>query len=64
MTDRGQEFYSSLAVDIAEVVCSGYAWKLLAALPEPWEVPAPARRNVCNSPEGPENDSVECLSLY
>ena len=40
MTVQGQEFYSALAADVANVLCTGYAWKLLTALPEPWETPA------------------------
>ena len=39
MAVQGQEFYSTLAADIANVLCTGPAWKLLAALPEPWEAP-------------------------
>ena len=40
LTAQGQEFYLTLAADVATVLCTGYAWKLLAALPEPWEAPA------------------------
>jgi hypothetical protein len=40
LTAQGQEFYSTLAAEVANVLCTGYAWKLLTALPEPWEAPA------------------------
>ena len=44
MTPQGLEFYSTLAADVANVLGTGYAWKLLAALPEPWEASATAQR--------------------
>jgi hypothetical protein len=51
LTAEGQEFYSTLAADVANVLCTGHAWKLLAALPEPWE-----------PPEGPGAVPVQFLS--
>jgi hypothetical protein len=30
------------AADVANVICTSYPWKLLSALPEPWETPGTA----------------------
>ena len=61
MAELDQEFYSILAADVANVLCTGYAWKLLTALPEPWEIPATAQQNVSGPPEGSRPAPVEFL---
>jgi hypothetical protein len=62
LTVQGQDFYSTLAADVATVLCAGPAWALLAALPEPWETPATAQRNVYDSPEDLRAVPIEFLS--
>ena len=47
MTSQGQEFYLTLAAEVAHVLCTGHAWKLLSALPEPWETPATQEGGPC-----------------
>ena len=62
MTAQGLEFYSTLAAEVASILCTGYAWELLAALPEPWEDSATAQQNVWEPPEGPRAVPVQFLS--
>ena len=62
MTAQGLEFYSTLAADVANFLCTGYAGKLLAALPEPWEDSATAQQNVWELPEGPRAVPVQFQS--
>ena len=62
LADQDQEFYSTLAADLANVLCTGYAWKLLTALPKPWETPATAQQKVWEPPEGTRPNSLEFLS--
>jgi len=61
---QGQESYATLAADVANVLCTGYAWKLLTALPDPWETPVTAQQqDVCEPPESPRPAPVEFLRV-